>query len=84
MVTSQKFSPSAKIFMVPKVTVRPPSGRWTSRSVDKGGGVPTPPVKLAPAYLTSTGPGANLKERTPKYKAPSFMFGCQTKGSSHL
>jgi hypothetical protein len=24
--------------MVPKVTVRPPSGRWTSRSVDKGGG----------------------------------------------
>ncbi len=38
MVTFQKIPPSAKIFMVPKVTVRPPSGRWTSRSVDKGGG----------------------------------------------
>ncbi len=31
MVTFQKF-------MVPEVTVRPPSGRWTSRSVDRGGG----------------------------------------------
>ncbi len=38
MATFQKFSPSAKNFMVPKVTVRPPSGRWTSRSVDKGEG----------------------------------------------
>ncbi len=37
MATFQKFSPSAKNLMVQKVTVRPPSGRWTSRSVDKGG-----------------------------------------------
>ncbi len=37
MVTFQNFSPSAKFFLVPKVTVRPPSGRWTSRSKDKGG-----------------------------------------------
>jgi hypothetical protein len=34
MVTLQKFSPLAKNFMVPEVTVRPLGGRWTSRSVD--------------------------------------------------
>ncbi len=50
MVNFQKFSPSAKIFMVPHVPGRPPSGRWTSRSVDKGG-VGVPAVRIATPFL---------------------------------
>ncbi len=50
MVTFQKFSPSAKIFMVPKVTVRRPRGRWTSRSVDK-----YPPPHTIPHFVPYMG-----------------------------
>jgi hypothetical protein len=46
MVIFQKKIAFGQKFIVPKVTVRPPSGWWTSRSVDRGGGVPGSPEKL--------------------------------------
>ncbi len=42
--------------MVPKVTVLPPSGRWTSRSVDKGGGYPKTGTTTTGSKYTKTLP----------------------------